>query len=111
MGFTIVHFPEAATGDVLLEKVLLEILQNLQESTSDLSRVFSWRFLVYFIPTKKWDEKREVPWWSSNIYFFARVSICLTSKISKETWQMAIWSENVFQENLYLQFSWLEKFR
>ena len=55
--------------------------------------------------------KMEVPWWSSNIYFFARVSICLTSKISKETWQMAIWSENVFQENLYLQFSWLEKFR
>ena len=41
MGFTIVHFPEAATGGVLLEKVLLEILQNLQESTSDLSRVFS----------------------------------------------------------------------
>ena len=34
---------------------------------------------------------------------------CLTSKISKEIWQMAIWSE--FKENLMLQFSWLEEFR
>ena len=41
MGFTIVHFPEAATGGVLLEKVLLEILQNLQVNTSDLPRIFS----------------------------------------------------------------------
>ena len=42
--------------------------------------------------------KMEVPWWSSNIYFFARVSICLTSKISKEIWQIVIWSENVFKD-------------
>ena len=32
-------------------------------------------------------------------------------KISKESWQMVIWSENVFKENLMLQFSWLEEFR
>ena len=49
--------------------------------------------------------------WSSNIYFFARVSTCLTSKSSKELWQMVIWSENVFKGNLMLQFSWLEEFR
>ena len=42
---------------------------------------------------------------------FARASICLTSKISKEIWQMVIWSENVFKGNLMLQFSWLEGFR
>ena len=36
---------------------------------------------------------------------------CLTSKISKEIWQMAIWSENMFKENLMLQFSWLQEFR
>ena len=109
----------------LLEKRLLEISQNSQENTcgrvsfliklqteaapSDLSWVFSWRFLVYFTSTEKWDYKREIPWWSSNIYFFARVSIFLTSKISKGIWQMVIWSENVFKENLLLQFSWFEE--
>ena len=46
-----------------------------------------------------------------NIYFFARVSICLTWKISKEIWQMIIWSENVLKGNLMFQFSWLEEFR
>ena len=45
------------------------------------------------------------------IFTFCWVSICLTSKISKETWQMVIWSENVFKENFMLQFSWLEEFR
>ena len=60
---------------------------------------------------KKWSWKGEIPWRSSNIYFFARISICLTSKISKEIRQMVIWSENVFKGNLMLQFSWLEEFR
>ena len=57
IAFTIFHLSEAATGGVLLEKVLLEISQNLQESnrgkvsfliklqakatTSELFRVFS----------------------------------------------------------------------
>ena len=57
IAFTIFHLSEAATGGVLLEKVLLEISQNLQESNrgkvsfliklqakataSELSRVFS----------------------------------------------------------------------
>ena len=42
---------------------------------------------------------------------FARVSICLRSKISKEIWQMIISSENEFKENLMLQFSRLDEFR
>ena len=42
--------------------------------------------------------------------FKYRVSICLTSKILKEIWQMVIWSENMFKENFMLQFSWLEEF-
>ena len=33
MGFTIFHLSVAATGDVLLEKVFLDILQNSQENT------------------------------------------------------------------------------
>ena len=127
IDFTIFHLSVAATGGVLLEKVFLEIPQNSQENTcgkvsflaklqaeataSDLSRVFSWRFLVYFISTEKWNEKGGIPWWSSNIYLFARLSICLTSKISKEMWQMSIWSENVFKGNLMLPFSWSEEFR
>ena len=57
IAFTIFHLSEGATGGVLLEKVLLEISQNLQESNrgkvsfliklqakataSELSRVFS----------------------------------------------------------------------
>ena len=40
----------------------------------------------------------------------AWVSICLTSKIWKGIWQMVIWSENMFKENLLLQFSCLEEF-
>ena len=80
------HVSEAATGGVLLEKVFLEILQNSQENTcgtvsfiinlhaevtaSDLSRAFSWKFLACFISTEKWNEKREIPCWSSNISFF-----------------------------------------
>ena len=65
--------------------------------------------LFYFNRKMKW--KREIPCWSSNIYFFAWVSICLMSKISKEIWQMVIWLENVFKGNLMLQVSWLEEFR
>ena len=73
------HLSEAATGDVLLEKVFLEISQNLHENAcgrvsfsikmqaeataSDLSCVFSWRFLVYFISTGKWNIEKEIPWW------------------------------------------------
>ena len=53
IGFTIVHFSEAATGGVLLEKVLLDISQNSQKNTSNLFRVFFRRFLVYFILTEK----------------------------------------------------------
>ena len=38
---------------------------------SHLSRVFFyWKFLVYFISAEKWNKKREIPWGSSNIYFF-----------------------------------------
>ena len=41
IGFTIADFSEAATGGVLLEKMLLDISENSQENTSDPSRVFS----------------------------------------------------------------------
>ena len=42
---------------------------------------------------------------------FCSSIICLASKISKEIWQIVIWSEDVLKENLLLQFSWLEEFR
>ena len=72
IAFTIFYFSEAATGGFLLEKVFLKISQYSQENTcgkdfliklqseataSNLSRVFSWRFFVYFISTEKWDKK------------------------------------------------------
>ena len=98
------------TGKHLRQGIFL--IKLLAEATaSDLSRVFSWRLLEDFISTEKWIEKRKIPWWSSNIYFFAWVSICLTSKISKEIWQMVIWLENVFKGNLMLYLSWLKEFR
>ena len=67
---------------------------KVEVSASDLSRVFSWRFCLFHFNR---NEKREIPCWSWNIYFFARVSICLTSKTSKG--------------NLMLQFSELVEFR
>ena len=88
------------------------ITLQVEVTASDLSRVFFyWRFLVNSISTEKWIGKREIPWWRWNVYYFARVLICLTSKTSKEIWKMVIWSVNVFKGNLILQFSWLEKFR
>ena len=113
ISFTIFH------GGVLLEKVILEISQNSQENTcgnvyflmklqADLSCVFFWRFLVYFISTEKWNEKREIPWQNSSIDLFLIIDYWVL--ISKKTWQMVIWSEIVFKWNSKLQFSWLEEF-
>ena len=94
----IFHLSEVATGEVLLEKLFLEISQNSQESTygkvsfliklqaeataSDFFRVFSRRFLVYFISTENEMKKGKYP--DGNIYYFALASICLTSKIPKK---------------------------
>ena len=58
---TIFHLSEAATGSVLLEKVFLEISQNLQENTcgkvSFLIKLQTeatlLKFLVYFISIGK----------------------------------------------------------
>ena len=89
--------------------MFLEISQNPQENTrgkvsflikfqteataSDLSRVFSLE--DFLMKWKKGNTLMELKY-----YIFTRVSICLTSKISKEIWQTVIWSENVFKENL-----------
>ena len=70
-------------------------------------------FLLHF--NKKWNQKREILKWNSNIHFFVRQMNDLFDmkdiQISKEILQMVIWSENVFEGNLMLQFSWLEEFR
>ena len=45
------------------------------------------------------------------LLFCSRIDLLgFTLKISKEIWQIVIWSENVFKEVLMLQFSWLEEF-
>ena len=51
-------------------KVSFLIKLQAEATASDLSRVLSWRFLVYFISTEKWNEKRQMPLRKSNIYFF-----------------------------------------
>ena len=102
-------------------KFFVEILQNSQENArSKVSFLISCKLrrllLIFLVSTledflfisfrqKNEMKKREISWWNSNIYFFARVSISLTWKISKKIWQMVIWSENVFKEDLFLQFS------
>ena len=122
IGFPIFHFSEAATRGVLLEKVFLEILQNSQENNcvSFFSKIAGlgncfWSFLCILLKICLFHFNRKMRWSKGNTlmefkYFFAWVAICLTSKISKEIWQMVIWSENVFKENLMLQFPWLEEF-
>ena len=61
---------------------------------------FLLKFLVYFISTEKWNEKRGNTLMELKYLLFAWVSICFTSKILREIWQMGLWSENVFNENL-----------
>ena len=120
------NFPSFRNGHwrCSVRKGVLEILKNPQENicgkvsfliklqaeatAPDLSRVFSWRFLVYFISTETWDEKRKIPWWNPNIYFEYR--FVWRQGFQIKIWQMVIWSVNVFKENLMLQFSWLEDF-
>ena len=78
----------------------------LTSFSRSLSRVFSnISYLFHFNRIMKWKKGNTL-----TIYFLARVSICLTSKTSKEIWQMVIWSKGMFKGNLMLQFSWLEEF-
>ena len=78
-------------------------------------RSFSCLFLLkisclfHFNRKMKWKNEK-ILWRSWNIYFFDQVSICLTSKISKEIWQMVIWSENVFKVSEYLFWHGIKKY-
>ena len=45
------------------------------------------------------------------LLFRSRIDLFGVKDFHKKIWQMIIWSENVFKENLMLQFSWLEEFR
>ena len=65
--------------------------------------------LFHFNRKMKWKNEK-ILWRSWNIYFFDQVSICLTSKISKEIWQMVIWSENVFKVSEYLFWHGIKKY-
>ena len=100
-GFAIFHLSEAGTGGVLLEKVFLEISQNSQENTYDkvsFNKVTGWgdcfwtfsclllkvSCLFHFNRKMKWKKGNTLM--ELGIYFFARVTTCLTSKISKDIW-------------------------
>ena len=105
IGFTIFHLQKQP----LDELVSFSIKLQTGATASNLSRVFCWRFRIYFISTEKWDEKREIPWWSSNIYFEYR--FVWRQRFQINFWQIVNWSETVFKKNLMLQYSWLEEFR
>ena len=98
--FTTFHLSEAVTRGVLVEKVFLEIFQTFTGKhlcqSLFFNKVAGWGdcfwsfsclllkiFCLFHFNKKKSNEKKEIHWWGSNIYFFARVSLCLTSKISK----------------------------
>ena len=107
IGFTIFHFSEAPTrgvlryfakfaGKHLWQSLFFKVFFKVSLSCLlllDISCSF------YFNIKMKWKKGNTLA-----IYFFARVSVCLTSKISKEIWHMVIWSENVFKRNL--MFTW-----
>ena len=77
-----------------------------------------WSFLcLLFKMSCLFHSNRKMRWKKGNTLMelkhllFCSSIICFASKISKEIWQIVIWSEDVLKENLLLQFSWLEEFR
>ena len=84
-------FLQNTSGRLLLFKTWLALQFSIFLVSS-----FIENLLLFITFQQKNEIKEEIPWWSSNIYFFYRVSICLPSKISKEISQMVIWLENVF---------------
>ena len=65
-----------------------------EATASDFSRVFSWRFLVYFISTEKWNEKKGN---GVQIFTFLLEYRFVWSQRFQKKFQMIIWSENVFK--------------
>ena len=101
------------TGKHLWQSLfLIKLHLQAEGAGSDLSRAFFLAIscLFHFNRKMKW-KKRNTLMEFKYLHFCSRVLICLTSKISKEIWQMAIWRANVFKGNLMLQFWWLEEFR
>ena len=76
-GFIILHLSEAATRNVLLLEMFSKFRKihrqenscgkvsflklQAEATTSDLSCIFSRRFLIYFISTEKRNKKRKIP--------------------------------------------------
>ena len=88
---------------LLLSKMWLAL-----QSFSCLLYFISFYFLLISFQQKNEIKKRNTLM-EFKYLLFSRVYFCLTSKTSKEIWQMVIWLESV-KENLMLQFSWLEEF-
>ena len=85
-------------------------LQN-ESTASDLSRVFSWRFLAYFILTEKWNEKRKYPVAVQIFTFLLEDRFDWRQRFQKKFDRWLFDKKNVFKGNLMLQFSCLEEFR
>ena len=45
---------------------------------------FSWKFLVYLISAEKWNEKREMPWWSSIFTFLLEYRFVWRQRFQKK---------------------------
>ena len=59
---------------------------------------------------EKWNKKRKYPNGVQIFTFLVHHRFVWRQRFQKK-FQMVILSENVFKENLMLQFSWLEEFR
>ena len=90
-------------------------LYNFPSFSYLLFSVWSFSYLLlleisYFISTEKWNKKGKYPNEVQISTFLLEHRFVLHQRFQKK-FQMVIWSENVFKENLMLQFSWLEEFR
>ena len=75
-----------------------------------LSPGFFYRtFLFYFISTEKWNKKENIL--TDSTIHFSSIDLFDGKKVNFQIWEIVIWLENVFEESLMLQFSWLEEFR
>ena len=74
---------------------------------------FLYLFLLkisYFISTEKWNKKGKYRNEVQIITFLLEHRFVDVKTLKRNFKWYIIWSENVFKENLMLQFSWLEEF-
>ena len=74
IGFTILHLSEATTGSVLLKNEFFKKFRKIYRKILSAKSLFRRLLLIFLVSfpedflfisfqQRKWDEKREIPWW------------------------------------------------